>query len=171
MTTRRISLLSLLIDLSVVGRLVFQFVPNIQPMTAIIIITSILIGPVNGIIVAVLGCFVSNLLLGMGMWTIWQMLAWGTVALISGVLGKYITSKRLFVFTPVAVLSGYLFGFVVSLNMFVLTDNGLAYYLAGLPFDTAHAIGNGIFFIVLYPVMYKTFQYFLNKKDFGVTLH
>ena len=72
MTTRRISLLSLLIALSVVGRLAFQFVPNIQPMTAIIIITSILIRPINGIIVAVLGCFVSNLLLGMGMWTIWQ---------------------------------------------------------------------------------------------------
>lgn len=170
MSTRRISLLSLLIALSVVGRLLFQFVPNIQPMTAIIIITSILIGPINGIIVAVLGCFVSNLLLGMGMWTIWQMLAWGTVAVMSGLLGKYITSKRLFVFTPIAVLSGYLFGFVVSLNMFVLTDNGLAYYLAGLPFDTAHAIGNGIFFIVLYPVMYKTFQYFLNKKDFGITM-
>lgn len=118
MTTRRISLLSLLIALSVVGRLAFQFVPNIQPMTAIIIITSILIGPINGIIVAVLGCFVSNLLLGMGMWTIWQMLAWGAVALISGVLGKYITSKRIFVFAPVAVFSGYLFGFVVSLNMF-----------------------------------------------------
>lgn len=170
MTTRRISLLSLLIALSVVGRLAFQFVPNIQPMTAIIIITSILIGPINGIIVAVLGCFVSNLLLGMGMWTIWQMLAWGAVALISGVLGKYITSKRIFVFAPVAVFSGYLFGFVVSLNMFFLTENGLAYYLAGLPFDTAHAIGNGIFFIVLYPVMHKTFQYFLNKKDFGVTM-
>ncbi|MDQ0858578.1 ECF transporter S component [Bacillus sp. V2I10] len=170
MTTRRISLLSLLIALSVVGRMAFQFVPNVQPMTAIILITSILIGPVNGMIVAVLGCFLSNLLLGMGTWTIWQMLAWGTLALLSGLLGKYVKSNRLIIFTPISVLSGYLFGFVVSLNMFVLTDHGLAYYLAGLPFDTAHAIGNGIFFLLLYPVMRKTFEYYLNKKDYGITM-
>ncbi|MEK3808233.1 ECF transporter S component [Metabacillus sp. SLBN-84] len=170
MTTRRISLLSLLIALSVVGRLTFQFIPNVQPMTAVILITAILLGPVNGMIVAVLGCFLSNLLLGMGMWTIWQMLAWGTLALIFGLLGKAVKRNRLLVFTPAAVLAGYLFGFIVSLNMFVLTENGLAYYLAGIPFDTMHAAGNGIFFLVLYPVMQKTFQYYLYKNDYGVTL-
>jgi len=48
--------------------------------------------------------------------------------------------------------SGYLFGFFVSFEKLIYGGFKvyLAYYLAGLYFDTLHAIGNFIFMLVLY---------------------
>ncbi|MRX71044.1 ECF transporter S component [Bacillus lacus] len=157
MSVKKISLLSLLAALAVAGRVSFQFIPNVQPMTAVIMITSILLGPLSGLIVAALGAFLSNLLMGMGYWTISQVAAWGSIAVLFGYLGKLSVKRMLMIGTPFAVAAGYLYGFIVSLPMFIMTKHGWLYYLSGLPFDTAHAVGNGIFFFILYPVMARAY--------------
>ena len=47
-----------------------------------------------------------------------------------------------------AFIMGYVFGFIVSLDKFVIGGPSLfiVYYLAGLLFDTFHAVGN--FFVL-----------------------
>lgn len=153
MNTNKLTLLAILSALAVGGRYAFQFLPNVQPVTAIIIVCGILLGPLSAIIVGLLTTFLSNILLGMGIWTIWQMISWCMIGLLSGLIGKYVTKTPLWFIVTFGIFSGYLYGFVISLTTYQVTGHFIPYYLTGLPFDTAHAIGNGVFLLLLYPII------------------
>lgn len=143
----------MLIALSVVGRIMFTFIPNVQPTTSIIIITGLFLGPVYGVVVAVFSAVLSNLVMGMGLWTFGQIVAWGILGLISGSLRKYRDRIPVVVLAIYAVFCGFLYGFVISIPLYLFSGKFLAYYIAGLPFDMSHAIGNGVFFLILYPIL------------------
>lgn len=161
-TTRKLTLLAMLTALASVGRIyanvLFPFLPNMQPMTSVIIICALLLGPAAGVIIAVLSTLLSNMILGMGLWTLWQMLAWGLIGLTFGLIGKLWINPPLIVMTAASVLTGYVYGILISLPNVFIMEHFLAYYLAGVSFDTMHAIGNGIFFFILYPVLRKLFS-------------
>ncbi|MFP7493762.1 ECF transporter S component [Terribacillus saccharophilus] len=161
-STRKLTLLAMLTALAAVGRIyanvLFPFLPNMQPMTSVIIICSLLLGPIAGIIIAVLSTLLSNMLLGMGIWTVWQMLAWGLIGFSFGFLGKLWKRPPLIPMTIASILTGYLYGFLISVPNVFIMEHFLAYYIAGLSFDTLHAIGNGIFFFILYPVLSRLFE-------------
>jgi len=155
----KITLLALLAALAVVGRSLFVFIPNVQPVTAIIITCGLILGPGAAVILAILTTFLSNMILGMGIWSIWQVISWGLIGLISGLVGKFFKKVPLYFIVPFAAFSGYFYGFVISLTTYQITGKFWPYYLAGLPFDTNHAIGNVVFIIVLYPMI----SYLLKK--------
>ncbi|WP_085991999.1 ECF transporter S component [Oceanobacillus senegalensis] len=160
MNTYKLTLLALLATLAVVGRYVFQFLPNIQPVTALIIICGFLLGPIEAIILAFLVTFLSNMLLGLGIWTVWQIIAWAIIGLISGLFGKKKKSFSFPILIVIGIVSGYFYGFIISLTTYQITGQFWPYYFAGLPFDTSHAIGNVIFMIFFYPVishLYKNY--------------
>ncbi|PAV29527.1 ECF transporter S component [Virgibacillus profundi] len=160
MNTYKLTLLALLAALAVAGRVVFVYLPNVQPVTALIIICGIFLGPVAAVILAVLTTFLSNMLLGMGIWAIWQIVSWSLIGIMSGFLGKIPRRIPLFVIVLFSIFSGYFYGFIISLtNYQIAGGNFFAYYVFGLPFDTNHAIGNAVFMILLYP----TISYFLKK--------
>lgn len=159
MNIYKITLLALLAALAVVGRSLFVFIPNVQPVTAIIITSGLILGPGSAVILAILTTFLSNMILGMGIWSIWQVISWGLIGVISGLIGKYFKKVPLYFIVPFAAFSGYFYGFVISLTTYQITGKFWPYYLAGLPFDTNHAIGNVVFIIVLYPMI----SYLLKK--------
>ncbi|MFS0751546.1 ECF transporter S component [Oceanobacillus sp. 1P07AA] len=163
MNTYRLTLLAILSALAVGGRYAFQFLPNVQPVTAIIIVCGILLGPLSAIIVGILTTFLSNMLLGMGIWTIWQMISWCMIGLISGLIGKYVAKTPLWFIVTIGIFAGYLYGFVISLTTYQVTGHFIPYYVAGLPFDTAHAVGNGVFLLLLYPAIKRLIKNYSNK--------
>src|SRR5690625_2314046 len=152
-------MLALLAAIGVIGRAALAFIPNVQPVTSIIIIAGVMLGPLAAIVLAVLITFLSNIILGMGIWTVWQVVSWGIIGLLSGVLGKFFKNIPLYMIVLLAIFSGYFYGFIISLTTYQVTGMFWPYYLAGLPFDTNHAIGNAIFIILLYP----TITYFVKK--------
>ena len=155
MKTKKITLLAVLMALCVVGRLVFVYIPNVQPVSAIIIISSFFMGPAFGIILAAGSAILTNLFLGSGIWTVFQILAWAFIGIVSGFLGKVFPNMKIILIAIFGAMFGYLYGLIVSLNILVVTDYFWAYYLAGLPFDTYHAIGNVAFILLLYPFLKK----------------
>ncbi len=159
MNTYRLTLLAILAALGVVGRSLFVFLPNVQPVTAIIIIAGIMLGPLSAIILAFLITFLSNMLLGMGIWTVWQVIAWGIIGLLSGLIGKTFKSIPIYIIALMALISGYFYGLIISLTTYQVTGKFWPYYMLGLPFDTYHAIGNVVFIILLYPII----KYLLDK--------
>ena len=76
---RRLALLSILTALCYVGRMMFQFIPNVQPVTAVLIILTLTLGMTDGFIVAILSIVLTNFLLGMGPWTIAQIASFGVL--------------------------------------------------------------------------------------------
>ncbi|UUX32897.1 ECF transporter S component [Fundicoccus culcitae] len=156
---KRIALLAIFVSLAYVGRILFQFIPNVQPVTVIILIITLTTHTLDGLIVAVLSIILSNTLLGMGPWTLAQVVSYALLIAFTGVFIKrfYIPSNkynRIF-FAFYAFLIGLLYGFiisVISVKMYGI-NHFWAYYIRGLPFDLAHAIGNFIFYLLLEPVL------------------
>lgn len=159
MNTYKLTLLAILAALAVVGRILFSFLPNIQPVTSIIIISGIMLGPLSALLLATLVTLISNLVLGMGIWSLWQIISWGLIGILSGFLGKIFKPVPISLIIIFSIFSGYLYGFVVSLTTFQVTGKFWPYYIAGLPFDTNHAIGNALFIVFFYP----SISYFLKK--------
>ncbi|MFC2948281.1 ECF transporter S component [Virgibacillus sediminis] len=163
MSTYKLTLLALLAALAVVGRAAFAFLPNIQPVTSIIIICGIFLGPLPAVLLSLVTVFLSNMLLGMGVWTVWQMVSWSLIGLLSGLIGNLLKRMPLAALAGFAIFCGYLYGFIVSLTTYQITGQFLPYYLAGLPFDTLHALGNGIFILIFYPLIGVYFKKFIEN--------
>lgn len=159
-SVERIALLAILTALVTVGRLGFSlpFLPNIQPMTALLIIITLNIGVVDGLVVSVLSMLVSNLMLGMGPWTIFQIISFSVTILLTGAVKYFYTfgsRRNRIVYGGVAFLTGFVYGFIISVLTYYLygMNNFVVYYLNGLPFDALHAVGNLVFFIILEPII------------------
>ncbi|MGX7348943.1 ECF transporter S component [Dolosicoccus paucivorans] len=162
-SARRIALLGLLSAVSYVGRLVFSFIPNVQPMSVILLLISHYLGIIDGIIVASLSVVLSNLFLGFGPWTIYQILSYGLVLLMITPLFKRCSSRWYRAF--LAGLLGLLYGLIISL-LFVYSyrvNHFWAYYLRGIPFDLNHCLGNIVFYLLLDPIVKKRLPFLINN--------
>ncbi|SFH69971.1 ECF transporter S component [Pisciglobus halotolerans] len=168
-SVQRIALLGLLTALCYVSRVIFQFLPNVQPVTVILIILVLKMTVVDSWIVAILSILISNIQLGMGVWTIAQILSFSILVGITGLLIKpFINQIPFVVMVLYAGLTGYLYGFIISAVQapFFGIQNFWAYYLAGLPFDTMHALGNAAFYVLLAPVLGSILDRFDVKNRF-----
>lgn len=146
--------------MSTVGRLVFAlpFLPNIQPMTAMFLIIALNIGVPDSLIVSLLSMLLTNFFLGMGPWTIMQIVSFAFVILLTGLIKifyQFGDLKIRLAFSVWALIVGFIYGFIISYLNFKLygLTNFLVYYLNGLPFDFMHGIGNFGFFLILEPIL------------------
>jgi energy-coupling factor transporter ATP-binding protein EcfA2 len=75
---RELVVIAVLCALAVGGRAAFFMVPEVKPMTALVILAGAALGGETGFVVGATAAFASNLFFGQGPWTPWQMLAWGS---------------------------------------------------------------------------------------------
>lgn len=154
---------SLISTVSFTGRIAFQSIPNVQPLTTIVIICILANGFSFGATVSLLSLLLSNMLLGMGLWTFPQITGYMSICLITFCLSSFLEKSHLFVKSFFAGLMGFLYGFIISIiqSPFLGIQNFLAYYLQGLPFDLFHAVSNFGFMLILYPILMPL----LKKQD------
>lgn len=69
--------ISVLAAIGVAGRAAFFIVPSFKPVAAIVILTGISFGGEAGFLVGCLIMTLSNMFMGQGPWTPWQMFAFG----------------------------------------------------------------------------------------------
>lgn len=173
-SSRRLAFLAVMAAFCFVGRQVTAALPNIQPVTAILMMLTLQLTLADGIIVAALTILISNIFLGMGPWTIYQILTYSI--LMAGLYGlrplyRSLASKpkiRLILFSLVAFLFGFLYGFVISFfsAQTYSVSNFWAYYLQGLPFDLLHAFGNTLFYLILEPIISPLIQVLRKQYNF-----
>lgn len=153
--TRRIALLGVLTALVYTGRMMFSFLPNVQPMTTILILITLTLGFQEGLIVALLSIVISNMSLGMGVWTIAQLASFSFVILLTAGLTKVYDRVPTVVMAVYCGLTGLLYGLVISLVQapFFGWISFIPYYISGIPYDLYHAFGNFFFYLILAPVL------------------
>lgn len=151
--TTELVILSLIGSIAAVLRLPFAVLPSVQPTTFIIIATAIVIGPWGGLIIGLLAAFISNLYLGHGPWTLFQMLAWGLCGFYAGFLRNTIMMRTVIGRSIYGFISGILFGWFMNLSFIIFIVQTLdwkiilPYYVASFPFDLNHAITNSLLLI------------------------
>jgi energy-coupling factor transport system substrate-specific component len=144
-TSRELALIATLAAAAAAGRVLFAPVPGVQPVTVIAIATGAALGLRAGVTVGATAALVSNIFLGQGPWTPWQMLAWGGCG-AAGALAAPLIRRRI----PFAVFSGVLgFAFSAAMDVWLWLAFWphtwaafLTVHARGIPYDAAHAIGN-----------------------------
>ena len=133
----------LLIAIATLGRILMAPLPNIQPVTILVMLTAIRLGAARGASLGILVAYLSNLYLGGGSWTIVQASAWGIVGLTTDLAAQYLErSGNLLVgrLCVASVIAAFAFGFITTIPL--IQVYGFNIWLMGLPFDLLHAIGN-----------------------------
>ncbi len=144
-SAKEVTVIATLAAAAAAGRVLMAPVPDVQPVTVIVVATGVALGARAGIGVGASAAFVSNFFLGQGLWTPWQMLAWGGCGAV-GALAAPLLRRRI-PFAIVCCLLGFAFGFVLDVwNWYGFYPHTWSSFIArqatGLPFDVAHATGN-----------------------------
>ena len=152
-SARELALVSSLIAIAVISRAVFYLVPQVKPIGAVVIVSGACLGAKRGYLVGAFSAFISNFIFGQGMWTPFQMVALGTVGLISGLIFDK-NARRVPLAVAGFLLTFALYGFIVDLST-VLTITGnyslssvLAVYGAGVPFSLIFGISTAVFLLL-----------------------
>jgi energy-coupling factor transport system substrate-specific component len=93
-STRMVAVVATLAAVAALGRDAFVALPDVKPITAIAFVVGYALGPLPGFTVGAIGMLASNVVLGQGPYTPWQMAAWGLVGLAGAGLGR-LTRRRL----------------------------------------------------------------------------
>ena len=153
-SAKEVAIIATLAAAAAAGRVLLAPVPDVQPVTDIAIITGVALGMRAGIGVGATAAFVSNFFLGQGLFTPWQMLAWGGCGAVGALLAPLL--RRRIPLAVVCFVLGYVYGFVLDVwNWYGFYPHTWASFIArqasGFPFDTAHAVGNLVLALAVGP--------------------
>ncbi len=154
--SREVAVVGALAAMAAAGRVLFAAVPGVQPVTFVAILAGYVFGAEPGFMVGALAALLSNIFLGQGPWTPWQMLAWGLAGVSGGLLSAAMRGRLRK--APIAALCtawGFLFGWTMNFWFwlsFVYPLTMKSYVTANITsfwFDLLHAAGNLMFAVVL----------------------
>ncbi|KRM08813.1 metal ion ABC superfamily ATP binding cassette transporter, membrane-spanning subunit [Lentilactobacillus farraginis DSM 18382 = JCM 14108] len=170
--TTTLMFMATLIALAVIGRLIFAAIPSFQAASFVIIMGGMALGPELGFVVGATTALVSNLFLGQGPWTPWQMFAWGLMGFTAALIAHTVIGKRRLPLAIFGGLWGFGFGWLMDawyVLAYVQPLTGKAFLTAALvsvKFDAYHAAANVIFLILFANLWQQLFQRLNDKYDF-----
>ena len=170
-----VALVAALAALAVAGRLVLAPIPNVVATTDIVAdhrATRSAAAP--GFAVGALAAAVSNIWLGQGPWTPWQMAGWGLVGL-GGAWLAALTGRRLgrLGLAVACGLAGLAYGALLDLSVMVSyggeqsLDRYLALSARGVPFNVAHAAGNVALALAAGPALVRMISRYRTRFEFA----
>lgn len=146
--SKEVALVAVLGTLSALSRIPFAALPGVQPCTYLIICAGYILGPVQGFMIGVMSALISNLMLGLGPWTPYQMIAWGLAGPVSHLLRRGSKERPALSLIILGGAWGFIFGAIMNLwfwTAFVYPLN-LATFIATMAnsfwFDAMHSLGN-----------------------------
>lgn len=172
---REMVMIAVMCAIAVASRAAFIMLPQVKPVIGIIIIAGMAFGPGGGFMTGSLTAFVSNFIFGQGLWTPWQMFAYGIAGFIAGLLARrgIITAEKKL---PVTIFSGLLIMLVTgplldlctvfTMSSAVDASSVLSVMAAGIPFNAVLAVSTmATVFILCRPMLEKLDRI---KKKYGI---
>lgn len=129
--------------LATAGRVLFASLPSFKPVTFIVLVGGIGFGPGAGFMIGATTALVSNFFFGQGPWTPWQMVAWGAVGVVGGLMGRHGRRPGRWELAIVGGALSLAFGWFMTLWMYITFSAHtwpalVALYAQGVFFDAAH---------------------------------
>lgn len=157
--------LGLLSAILLIGQLGMSFLPNIEPVTVLLIVYTLVY---QKKVFPVIYAFVlmEGLIFGFGIWWISYLYIWSILALIVLFFRK---NSSVIIWAVIAGAFGLLFGALCAIPYLISGGPGaaLAYWAAGIPYDILHCAGN----FVLTLVLFRPISYIMNKYAPGTPQH
>ena len=146
---KEVSLIAVLSSVASVSRIPFAGFLSFQPCSFIIMCTGYVFGPVAGFMTGATTALVSNIFIGQGPWTPFQMLCWGLMGASSSLLGRHkVGMTGLMVW---GIAWGFLYGWMMNLWYWVVfifplsLDTWIATMIMSFAYDLSHSIANVTF--------------------------
>lgn len=83
---RKLVTIAVMCALTVVSNLICAYTVPLHAGTAMVILTGVALGAQAGLLTGAMSRFVCNFFMGQGTWTMWEMLAWGLLGALAGIL-------------------------------------------------------------------------------------
>ncbi|WHY88361.1 ECF transporter S component [Neobacillus novalis] len=172
---RELVLLAVLAAIAAVGRIPFASIPSVQPTTFVIMMSGYVFGAESGFVIGAVAALASNMIMGQGPWTPWQMTAWGLVGLTAGLLRRTWFMNLKWGRILFGAVWGFLFGWIMNIWGFlavIQSGSGvslkafLLYFAGSAMFDTFHSVSNVILLLVFGDVWLKILTRF--KRKYGL---
>lgn len=151
-------LVAVLVALAVVARYLFAALPSVKPVAAIVIIAGMTLGGEDGFMVGAMTALLSNFYFGQGMWTPFQMLAWGVMGLLAGLLAKPLQQNRVLL-AVYGAFAGVLFSAIMDVWTVLFVGQGFeiarygAAMLSSAQVTLTYVVSNVVFVVPLsYPL-------------------
>ncbi len=149
----RLVLIAAMTALSVVGRMAFSPLPGFKPVAAVVILTGMYFGSEAGFMTGALSAVISNFYFGQGPWTPFQMLSWGVLGFLAGIIAVWLQKSKI-VLMVYAILSGILYSFLMDVYTVLQMDGYFNFYrylgalASAAPFTAVYAVSNLIFLLL-----------------------
>lgn len=169
---REIVLLAVLAAIAAVGRVPFAPLPSVQPTSFVIIISAYVFGAEAGFMIGAVAALVSNMFLGQGPWTPWQMFGWGMIGFSAGLLRQTWWMSKRIGRIAFGFVWGFLFGWIMNIWYLINLPDAFSVglvitaYIQSFYFDLAHALSNVFFLTALGPGWIKVLERF--RKKYGL---
>ena len=169
---KKLVMIAVMTSLSVVSRIVFEWIPHFKPVTAIVIITGVYLGKEAGFLCGAFSALISNFVFGQGPWTPFQMLTWGLIGVFAALIGKTL-SKNLLLCCAFGALSGVFYSLLMDVYHVLWVDPSfsMARYLAAVitavPTTVSYVVSNVVFLLVLFKPIGKKIERI--KQKYGIT--
>lgn len=153
MKTKDLVVMAMLAGIIFAAQVAMASLPNIEIVTLLVILYTLLYGKkVFFIIYAFIG--LEGLFYGFGIWWLNYLYIWTMLALLVLLLGRRQHSPLFW-----AIISGaygLCYGMLCAIPYFIVggIGSGMAYWIAGIPYDVLHCGGNAVICLLLYRPLY-----------------
>ncbi len=170
-STRYLVLVATMTALSVAGRLAFYPVAYFKPLAAMVIICGLYIDRRAAFICGSLSALISGFFFGLGAWVPFQMLAWGLIGYISGLLSSPLKKSKLFLLFY-AIITAIFYSAVLDIFTVLQYDEifNIKLYFAtlinALPVMVVYIVSNIVFLFALSGFMGRKICHMRTKFGF-----
>lgn len=149
LSARELAELSLLCALMVAGKECLRVIPNVHPVTLLLLLATISYG-VKALYPAFGFALLEIALYGAGIWNLMYLYVWPLVVLLALPFRR---EESRFLWAALAGLHGLCFGALCAVPYFFVGgwQMALSWWLAGLPYDAIHCVSNAVLTFVLLP--------------------
>ncbi len=143
-----VAIIAMLSATSIALRVAFAALPQVQPSTFIILAAGVVYGSRAGFMVGALTPLVSNFFLGHGLWTPFQMFAWGAAGASAGLVARAWPDLSRNGLVVLGVVWGFLYGWITNLSQLFFVpptwQSVITIYALSFWFELVHAIANAV---------------------------
>lgn len=158
MSVHKMTRIALLAAILYVAKVALEFLPNVELVSLLLILYTLVFGKDAFIIVIVFNLF-QMIQWGVGTWLISYFYVWPLLCLLT-ILCKRIFKEEFVLWAIFSGIFGLIFGALFSLVYLVIEGPGsaLAYWISGLTYDVVHAAANFILMLVCGKPLYRVLR-------------
>ncbi len=153
MPIRKLTRIALLSAILYVSKVALEFLPNVELVSLLVMIYTLVFGKETFLIVTVFNMF-ELIQWGCGTWWVSYLYTWPLLCVVTLLLKKAV-KEEFIVWSIVSGMFGLVFGALFAV-VYIPVDiaYALTYWISGLPFDVWHAVWNFVLMLVLGKPLY-----------------